>query len=460
MKTAVVLLAAGQGKRMRSSLPKVLHRICGTTMLQSVISSARKLKPDKIIVVAGRHKERIRDAVGDEGVYYALQKDPRGTGHALSCARPALNNFDGDILVLNADTPLIGPATLKRLVALHRRQKNLVSVLSFTASDPAAYGRIVRGRSGQVCAIIEDREAGPEEKKIREVNSGVYVLGRRALSLLTGISEHRSTGEYYLTDIVAAASKRGEKVAAYPIGREDEFMGVNTREELGKASEMMRKALVKKWTERGVTFLDPDSAFIHPDVSIGSDTVIYPNVFLEEKTVIGKNSIVYPNVRIRNGRIGNSVSILDSTLIEDSVIKEGASVGPFSHIRPGSIVGRGAKIGNFVELKKALLGSKTKASHLSYLGDALIGRDVNIGAGTITCNYDGANKNVTTIGDGVFVGSDSQLVAPVKIGNGAYIGAGSTITADVPSDALAVARVRQKNIRDWAKRMKKRKARR
>jgi bifunctional UDP-N-acetylglucosamine pyrophosphorylase/glucosamine-1-phosphate N-acetyltransferase len=452
MKTAYLVLAAGLGKRMSSPLPKVLHRICGTTMLESVLSTVRKLRPDRTVIVAGSHIGAIKETLGTEGLSYVLQKEAKGTGHAVLCARPALKDFHGTVVVLNGDTPLVDHETIKKFLRFHARDGNALSVLSFTAKDPAGYGRIVRDGSGKVSAIIEERDADPGQKKICEINSGVYALTDEALSLLDTIRMNRAKGEYYLTDIVAEASKRGVKTSAYCIGAEDEFMGVNTREELGRASLLMRKRIVKKWSERGVTFLDADSVFVHAGVSIGKDATIYPNVYLEGHTKVGRETTIFPNVRIVDSEIGAGAVIKDSTVIEDSIVKSGASVGPFAHLRPGSEVGAGARVGNFVELKKAVIGKGSKASHLSYLGDALIGKGVNIGAGTITCNYDGVKKHRTVLGDGVFVGSDAQFVAPVKVGRGAYIGAGSTITADVPPGALAVGRAKQKNIHGWADR--------
>lgn len=451
MKTACVVLAAGLGKRMNSSLPKVLHLICGIPMLRSVLLSVKRLRPERIIVVAGSHIGMIRETIGADGLSYVLQKEAKGTGHAVLCARPELKSFKGDVVILNGDTPLVSHSTLAKLLKRHGKDRNVISVLSFNAENPANYGRILRDGSGHVVSIIEDKDAGETEKLIREVNSGVYVFSHPALSLLDEIRENRLTGEFYLTDIVYAASRRGLKVSAYLMGTEDEFMGVNTREELYRAAGIMKKNLLSHWTGRGVTFVDANSVFIHPEVTIGKETVIYPNVYLEGQTTVGRGSTIYPNVRIRNSSIGKAATIKDSTVIEDSIIKDRASVGPFAHVRPGSQVGSEARIGNFVELKKAVVGKGSKASHLSYLGDAKIGKDVNIGAGTITCNYDGQHKHVTLIGDRVFVGSDSQFVAPVKIGRGAYIGAGSTITSDVPPGALALSRTRQKNVEGWAK---------
>jgi bifunctional UDP-N-acetylglucosamine pyrophosphorylase/glucosamine-1-phosphate N-acetyltransferase len=458
--TACVILAGGLGTRMRSDLPKVLHPLCGRAMIVNVLDAARECRPGKIVVVAGEYLGRISDAVGRDGVTYALQKEAKGTGHALRCARPALKDFDGTVLVLNGDTPLICGETIKKLLRLHRKDRNGISVLSFEAADPGGYGRVVRDGAGGTAAIVEDRDADPEQKKIREVNSGVYAIDSESLHLLDKIKRNRAKGEYYLTDIVAEAYRAGVKAAAYCIGAEEDFLGVNTRGELARAAMLMRKRLAKKWVEKGVIFLDPDSVFVDAGVSIGRDSTIYPNVYLEGDTRLGRGTIIRPHVRIVDSEIGNDVEVKDATLIEGSKIRSGASVGPFAHVRPGCEVGPGAKIGNFVELKKAVIGKGSKASHLSYLGDTMIGRHVNIGAGTITCNYDGEKKHITVLGDGVFVGSDTQLVAPVKVGKGAYIGAGSTITRDVPAGALAISRQAQKNIRGWAsKRKSKRKTR-
>ncbi len=460
MKTAAVILAAGEGKRMKSSLPKVLHRICGETMLGAVIDTARRIRPEKIVVVAGKHLDRIRDAVGQtigtEDVSFALQAEPLGTGHAVMSALPALAGFTGDLVVMNGDTPLVRPETLRKLLQVHRRGKNDLTVLSFIAQKPDAYGRVVRDRAGNAAAIIEEKDADEEQRKIAEVNSGVYVFGPAALRLLGAIEKNPLTQEYYLTDVVYLAGRRGLRASACCIGEEEEFMGVNTRTELMRASGLMRKRIVAGLVERGVGFIDPEAVYIDRGVSVGAGAVIYPNVCLEGATTVGSRTVIYPNARIRDSRIGNDVAIKDSSVIEGSEISDAAVVGPFAHIRPGSVVGREARIGNFVELKKTVVGKGSKASHLSYLGDAKIGRGVNIGAGTITCNYDGVNKHLTVIEDRVFIGSDSQLVAPVRIGKGAYVGAGSTITRDVPQEALAVSRVAQQHVPGWAKKRRKR----
>ncbi len=447
---ACVILAAGLGKRMKAGHPKVLHEICGVTMLESVIATARRINAEKIIVVAGKHIDLIRRSLGMADISFAIQKEAKGTGHALLCARKELRGFKGTTVVLNGDAPLLEHETIKKFLRLHRRDRNSLSVLSFKANDPSGYGRVVRDGSGGVAAIIEEKDADPDQKKICEVNSGVYAFNGEALLLLDSIRMNKAKGEYYLTDIMAEAARRGIKASAYCIGTEEEFMGVNTRDELRRASLLMRKRIVEKWAERGVTFLDPGSVFVHAGVTIGRDSVIYPNVYLEGNTKIGRKTAIFPNVRIVNSDIGAGVVIKDSTLIEESKVKKDASVGPFAHLRPGSEVGDGAKVGNFVELKKAVMGKGSKASHLSYLGDTRIGREVNIGAGTITCNYDGVHKHATVLEDGVFIGSDTQLVAPVKVGRGAYIGAGSTITKDVPPGSLALSRAVQRTIPGWA----------
>ena len=451
MRTACVILAAGQGKRMRSTLPKVLHRVCGMPMLQAVIDTATRLKPEQVIVVAGRQIDILMKEITVSDIQFMQQKDPKGTGDALKSALPALKDFRGTVLVLNGDTPLIGAQTIKRFLALHRKNDNAISVLSFHAEDPKGYGRVVRDRSGKFLAIVEEKDTDNSQKKIHEVNSGVYAIRHDALSLLGRLAMNRQKGEYYLTDIISLSLRQGLRTAAFAIGEETEFMGVNTREELLMASQVMRQGIVRNCIAAGVNFLDPASVYIHPHAVIGRDTTIYPNVFIEAGTKIGSSVTIYPHVRILRSTIDAHAVIKDSTVIEDSHICIGATVGPFAHIRPGSEVGAYAKIGNFVELKKAVIGNGAKASHLSYLGDAEIGREVNIGAGTITCNYDGQNKHRTIIGDNVFVGSDTQFVAPVTIGKGAYIGAGSTITKDVLPWSLAVSRTEQRNIKDWAK---------
>jgi bifunctional UDP-N-acetylglucosamine pyrophosphorylase/glucosamine-1-phosphate N-acetyltransferase len=455
VKLAGVILSAGLGKRMNSSIPKVLHKIYDTPMLQYVLCRMHELKPQKVIVVVGKHFKEIKDAVKDtDSISFVHQKEAKGTGDALLKAKQALQGFQGTVLVINGDTPLIRRETLKRFLNLHQQKGHAISVLSFMAQDPSSYGRIIRDEYDRAASIIEGRDATVNQKGIKEVNSGIYAIESEALPILKEIRLNESKGEYYLTDVVSIAKDKGFKVDAFCIGSEDELMGVNNQEDLEKVRRIMRERIINGWLNKGVNFMDTDSVFIAPNVKIGKGTQIYPNVCLEGNTRVGSGCTIYPHVRILDSTIDDEAIIKDFTLIEGSVVKKRASVGPFARIRPGSQIGEEARIGNFVEVKKSVIGSGTKAGHLSYLGDAKIGNNVNIGAGTITCNYDGHKKYITVIEDDVFVGSDSQLIAPVTIGRGAFIGAGSTITKDVSSMALAISRVEQRNIKGWVTKIK------
>ena len=451
MKLAAVVLAAGLGTRMNSSVPKVLNDLNGTLMLQHVLNTLYKLKPKRIVVVAGMHIEEIKKSIQDgSNIFFAHQKEARGTGDALVKAVPSLRGFQGTVLVVNGDTPLITPETLKKFLLLHTKRRDTLSLISFISREPDSYGRVIRDERENVLSIIENRDATVSQKSIKEVNSGVYAIESQGMGLLKAMKLNESKGEYYLTDLVHIAKNKGVKIDAFCMGSKDEFIGINTHQELEKARQLMKARIIRRWIDRGVSFVDTTSVFISSDVKMGKGTIVYPNVHLEGKTKVGRGCTIYPNVRIQNSTIGDGAIIKDSTLIEGSVVKNRASVGPFAHIRPGSEIGTGARIGNFVEVKKSVIGSGTKASHLTYLGDAKIGKDVNIGAGTITCNYDGYKKHITVIKDKVFIGSDSQLIAPVKIGKGAYIGAGSTIIKDVPANTLALSRVEQRHIKGWA----------
>lgn len=447
-KTAVVILAAGLGTRMKSSLPKVLHNIFDRPMLSYVLDSAAALGPSRIVTV-------INSSMGDIGEFMdfppsastAIQKKQDGTAHALSSALPSLGTFRGTIVIMNGDAPLVTAATLKKFLSRHRKAGNSVSVLSFHASDPKGYGRIIRGsgKKAQPLGIVEEKDANRDQRLISEVNSGVYAIETSALGLLSGIKKNKKKKEYYLTDIVDLAIRGDYSTGVYLIGGEDEFMGVNSREDLQLAHEIVRARVIDSLLSRGVSFIEGFSAHISPETRIGQDTVIYPNVFIHGKTVIGKGCTIYPNSRIVDSTVRDGAVIKDSSVIEESVVGKEAQVGPMAHLRPGTRIGPGAKIGNFVEVKKSSIGKNTKAMHLTYIGDATIGSDANLGAGTITCNYDGKSKSPTTIGNRVFIGSDTQLVAPVTIGDGAYVGAGSTITRDVKPETLAVSRTKQKN---------------
>ncbi len=442
-----VILAAGLGTRMDSSVPKVLHRIYGKPLLLYSLEAVKRLGPAKTVVVVGKDHGPIKENVG-AGVSFAVQKEQKGTAHALASAVAQLKDArNGTVLVTNGDTPLISAATLRKFLGLHAKHKNAVSVLSFEARDPYSYGRVLRDAEGRPLKVVEEKDATEREKTVREVNSGVYAIEAGALHLIKDIKLNRKKGEYYLTDIVETAAKKGVPIGVFCVGRKEEFLGVNTRKDLERAHKVVRENIVAGWLDRGVSFIDASSVHIGPDVKIGADTLIYPNVFIEGDTRVGRNCTIYPNVRIAGSVIKNGAVIKDTTVIEFSIVGASAQVGPFAHIRPESRIGESAKIGNFVELKKSSVGRGSKAMHLSYIGDAALGRDVNIGAGTITCNYDGRKKHITRIENGVFVGSDTQFVAPVRVGKGAYIGAGSTITKDVPPGVLALSRAKQTHLK-------------
>lgn len=451
MSLAVIVLAAGLGTRMKSATPKVLHPLLGKPVINHVLDAVQPLNPAKTIVVVNPQGTSVREALAGRNITFAVQKAMKGTGDAVKAAARSLAGFTGTVLIVNGDTPLLAAESLRRFVKLHAVRRESVSLLSFLAEPPHEYGRILRER-GQMVGIVENRDATDEQRTIREVNSGVYALQSEALALLKRIRVNASKGEYYLTDIVGIAVRQGLKVGAHIIGSASEYAGINTREDLHAAGLILRRTIASRWMLNGVTIMDQDTAFIDPSAQIGMDTVIYPGVHIEGKTVIGARCVIYPNCRISNCIIGDDVAVKDATVMEDSIISNHAAIGPFAHIRPATVVGEKAKIGNFVEIKKTRIGTGAKASHLSYIGDAEVGADVNIGAGTITCNYDGVNKHRTVLEDGVFIGSDTQLVAPVTVGKGAYVGAGSTITKDVPALALGLSRTKQINIEGWVPR--------
>lgn len=443
----VVILAAGLGTRMKSKLPKVLHRIFDKPIIDYVIDSAKELDPSSVFVVVNPSLNEVIEHLKNKNVKTVFQDEPKGTAHALGVALPHLESEK--VLVLNGDTPLIKSDTLLNFVKVFDENSIDMAVLSFYPKREHSYGRIIRNSKGEVEKIVEITDYS--ELQSDEANSGVYLIKREVLELIKEIRENPRKGEFYLTDIVEIARAKGYKVDAYCMAEEDELIGINTREELSLAMKYLRDRVVKELMSKGVTFYDPDSVWISPSVKIGQDTVIYPNVLLEGDTKIGHSCVIYQGVRIRNSIIEDRVQIKDCTVIEGSNIKSGSTIGPFAHIRPESVIGKECRIGNFVEVKKSVIGDSTKAAHLSYIGDAEVGNNVNIGAGTITCNYDGKKKHKTIIEDEVFIGSDTQLVAPVRVGKGAYIGAGSTITKDVPEDALAISRTPQRNIEGWAK---------
>jgi bifunctional UDP-N-acetylglucosamine pyrophosphorylase / glucosamine-1-phosphate N-acetyltransferase len=450
---AIAIMAAGKGTRLKSKHPKVLHEVGGKPILAHVIATAQKVVPAKdIYVIIGHEAERVREAVAGTGVNFVLQAEQRGTGHALMVARAALTPYH-QIIVLSGDAPLITADTIKKLRDFHSTKKAAMTLLSADLDDPYGYGRVIRkGKGPEVQAIVEEKSATERQKKIREINSGFYAFSAPDLyQLIDHLSTKNAHGEYYLTDMAGVFHKARKKVAAIKTQDAGEVLGSNTRAEMMDLDARLRLAKCRELLAEGVTIFYPQSCVIDNDVEVGADTVIEPFVQLLGKTKIGADCRIRSYSVIGNSTIGDRVTVKPGTIIEDSRVSAGAILGPYSHLRPGSEIGEDAHVGNFVETKKIRLGKGSKANHLSYLGDAEIGEGVNIGAGTITCNYDGVNKHQTTIQDGVFVGSDSTLVAPIKIGRGAYVAAASCITEDVPADALAFGRARQTTKEGWAK---------
>lgn len=452
---AAIVMAAGLGKRMRSKLAKVLHSLAGQPMISYMATLAKKVTDSEVVIVIGYQADQveayltqIQQDIGP--IKIARQTRQAGTGDAVkqakSCLRSPYKSQSQKILILNGDTPLLTQQTVQRLLAYHDQKKATITLLTADFEEPRGYGRIVRGKHNHVVKVIEDRDATQEEQSLKEVNVGTYVVDSNFLfRAVEKLQPHNAQGEYYLTDIIAMAVNQGSAVVAQKTEDPTECIGINTREHLARADGLMRQRIRKHWLLEGVTMVDPETVWIDADVRIGRDTQIYPLTFLEGNTEIGNECIIRSGCRISDSRIQDRVTVEDFCVLEETILEEGASVGPFARIRPGSVVRAGARVGNFVELKKVDLGAGSKANHLSYLGDAEIGQGVNIGAGTITCNYDGFKKEKTVIKDHVFIGSDSQLIAPVTIGKGAVVAAGSTVTQNVPEDSLAISRTAQIN---------------
>jgi len=452
-KLAVVIMAAGKGTRLKSKRPKVLHEIGGRPLLGHVIAVAsRVVDPADIHVIIGHQAARVRDAVASTGVAFVEQAEQRGTGHAIQCASPALGGYT-DVLVLSGDVPLIRTETIRQVVDFHLAKAAAMTILTAVPEDPTGYGRILRRStdSFEVDAIVEQPDLKPEQRSIREINSGIYAFKTGPLlAHLAKLTANDKHGELYLTDIAAVLRKEGERVVAVQAGHAAEVLGANTIAELVTLDASLRAATAKRLMDAGVTIFRPDTCVIDADVEIEADTVIEPFVQLLGHTRIGADCRIRSYTVIESCTIGNRVLVRPSCMLEHSSISDGAELGPFAHLRPGCHIGENAHMGNFVEGKKVRMGKGAKANHLTYLGDTEVGPGTNIGAGVITCNYDGAHKHMTRIGAGAFVGSDSTLVAPVTIEDGAYIGAGSCITKDVPAGALAVGRARQVTKEGWA----------
>ena len=452
-----VILAAGLGKRMNSSLPKVLHPLAGKPLIFYSLDIARSLGIEKRIVVLGHQIEKIRDTVNivDREAICVHQREQLGTAQALQEVEPYLSDFSGMVLVLSADVPLLKQSTLYEIINHHKNSVACCTLLTTKLENPMGYGRIIRNKSGEVVAIVEQRDLSGKEEQINEINGGVYCFNSKELfTALTSVKRDNEQKEYYLTDVIKIMRDRGCLIEGIILEDSSEIMGINTQEELSRVNQIMYQRNALEHMEKGVTIISPENTFLEKNVQIGKGTIIYPFTIITAGSAVGSECHIGPYSHILESHIGNQTKVL-SSMIEQSQVGHNASIGPYAHIRPESIIGDDVKIGNYVEIKKTYIDKGTRVSHLTYLGDATLGKKVNIGAGTITCNYDGIRKNITTIEDGVFIGSNNSLVAPLTIGKNSYTAAGSTITNNVPPGSLGIARARQENIVGWVDRKNK-----
>lgn len=452
---AVIVLAAGKGTRMKSTRPKVLHEVAGRPMLFYPLAIMEELKAGRVAVIIGHGADDVKAAFPSKKIGFVLQKEQLGTGHAVLTALKSLSGFSGDVLVLSGDVPLITKETVSAFLKLHRtggKNRPAISLITMALDAPRGYGRVVRDEERAVVRIVEDKDCTPGERHINEVNSGIYVFRSDFLfTAIKKIGRDNAQGEYYLPDLIALAVAKGLRVKALTHADPEEVMGINNRVELARAASVMRRRINESLMMGGVTIIDPERTYIDHGVKIGADTIVYPGAHLKGATVIGEGVVIEEGARIVDSKIGPSTAIKSYSIVEESVVGSSVQIGPFARLRPGNVIEDKARIGNFVEVKKSRIGRGSKANHLSYIGDSVIGEGVNIGAGTITCNYDGVHKHKTTIEDNAFIGSDSQLVAPVTIGKGAYVGSGTTVTKDVPPDALVITRAKERVIEGWAK---------
>lgn len=443
-----VILAAGMGTRMKSKMPKVLHKVCGKPLSKWVIDASKAAGADKVCAVVGHKAETVKEVLGDV-CEFALQAEQKGTGHAVMQAIDVIKNSKGEVVILNGDTPLITAETINKAIEYHKNNGNQATVITAILDDATGYGRIVRDNDGSVLKIVEQKDASEEEKKINEVNSGMYVFDAQSLVYaLDKITPNNAQGEYYLTDTLEILLSAGKKIGGYAISDNDEIRGINDRVQLNEAEKIMQKRINEYHMRNGVTMRNPESVYIEDSVEIGNDTEICQNVTIKSGTKIGSDCVIGSGSMLNRAVIHDGVDVLSSVILE-SEVDEGTHVGPFAYIRPNCHVGKEVKVGDFVELKNSNIDDGTKISHLTYIGDSDVGKRVNFGCGTVTCNYDGKKKYRTTIGDDCFVGCNTNFVSPINVGDGVYIAAGSTITEDIPENSLSIARARQVNKEGW-----------
>jgi bifunctional UDP-N-acetylglucosamine pyrophosphorylase / glucosamine-1-phosphate N-acetyltransferase len=451
--TYAIVLAAGQGTRMKSDLYKVLHPVCGKPMVAHVIDNIKKLEAKRIVTIVGHGAEQVEQTLGAKSEY-VLQEEQLGTAHAVGQAESALGNLEGTTIVVCGDTPLIRSETMEALIAHHNESGAKATILTAHADDPTGYGRIVRGEDGQVLRNVEHKDATDDELVVTEINTGTYCFDNKSLfETLKKVTNDNAQGEYYLPDVIGILQAEGARVSAHVTNDFSETLGVNDRVVLSQAERVMRNRLAEMHMRNGVTIINPENTYISADAEIGRDTILQPGTMIEGNTKIGEGCTIGPNSQIVNSVIGNETTVHSSVIVESN-IGSNTAVGPFAHVRPESNLGNHVRIGNFVEVKKSTLGDGSKSAHLSYIGDAIVGSDVNFGCGTIVVNYDGKKKHTTIVEDDAFIGCNSNLVSPVTVGKGAYVAAGSTITKDVPEDSLAIARARQDNKEGYVSKLK------